>query len=274
MEKNQTLGPAQSIYVGAFIGFNQTLTSLPFWTMKTRMQCGYQFSISPKILYKGFGPAVSSITLMSVSQVFCTTTAHRLFYSAPSTNSTEATHSDLNSTQRIFSALTGGAASTIISNPVGVVITQQHKHPNSTFNDTAIHLTKKYGISRFYISFACNSVINSSFTFGFFAAYPILKTSFKSIFPNEIVSTTAASLCTGLLSGIISQPFDTVKTLQEKNADEAKKPLSYYFKTLYKKHGLLKFYTGFIPAVASTTVAATVAGILVEKSENYFLNKK
>ncbi|MDP3704516.1 MAG: MC/SLC25 family protein [Legionellaceae bacterium] len=271
-EVKKMLDPISSAYVGALVGVLQTAASLPFWSIKTRKQCGYPFSIDPRILYKGVFPATASITLMSVSQVCCTTAIHRWF--RKEVNKHHETIEPESQTQRIISALAGGASSTIISNPVGVVITQQHKHDNSTFIQTAIDLSKHHGLGRFYISAVGNGIINSIFTFAFYAAYPLLKTQCSDHLHNELISTIASGICIGLLTGTFTQPFDTIKTLQEKAADEQKISFRKSLKTIYKTRGALGFYSGFIPAVTSTATAVTVAGLLVDKAESHFMNQK
>lgn len=271
MESNKQperiLQPHESIIAGGIAGFSQSIVSLPFWAMKVRTQCGYSFTLDPRILYKGFGAATGSIAFMSVAQVFFSTIVHQHIHA-----DSKASASD--STERIMSAFSGGVLSTVISNPVGIVVTQQHKHTNTTFRYNALRLYKQYGFRRFYISFLGNGVVNSTFTLGFYGIYPSLQNNFQYHFPNKTMSSIMTGLALGFITGIISQPFDTTKTLQENDADITKKPLSHYFKSIYKRQGIRGFYVGFFPAALATSTATICAGMTVEAAEDYFANKK
>lgn len=268
-ETMPVLKPWQSLLVGTIAGITQSVVSFPFWTMKVRQQCHLPRTFDPRILYKGFVPATVAITCMSIAQVYCTTVIHRWLHQAHSTDSTEE-----NSFERIQAALIGGAVATMVSNPIGVVITQQHKINNPHFTNTLRGLVEKRGYSSLYISFFCNLTINTAFTLSFYALYPMLYQSMTRGDHQEVIATFTASCCLGLIMSSLLQPLDTLKTAQEYHVDERSLYLSAQLREQARPQNLRALYRGFFPAAVSTISAVAAAGLVLQKAENHFLHSQ
>jgi len=258
------LNPRQSLLAGGLAGMVQSIVSLPFWTMKVRKQCRLPWTLELGVLYKGFFPATFAITSMSIAEVCFTTIIHRWIHNTDG--------ADENSFERINAALIGGTAATIVSNPIGVVITQQHKMNSAHFMKTLYALVAKQGYRSLYVSLVCNWAINAAFTLSFYALYPIMHQRIIRHEYQEIFATLTASLALGLVMSALLQPLDTLKTAQEYHIDEQFRSLRSQFSELSRSKNMrASFYRGFFPATISTVSAITAANFVLHQTERYYL---
>lgn len=247
---------SQSIVIGSVAGGVEVLADHPLWTIKTRLQQGQPFTLNPSVLYCGMIPNIASMIPITALQVGLDAGARKwVFKDAP-----------LSDKQRMGSAFLAGVGSSFVSCPTEMVMTRQGMAA-STFYEAVDSLYRSEGVRGFYRGLSATALREGGFTTFFLAGAPILKAKMKPYCSNEAVATLASGVGAGIGATMVSQAFDTIKTVQQ----TAKTPLqvTQAVTNIYSGQGVYGFFKGSIPRGTRVASAVTIMGAVKEKLEEY-----
>ncbi len=251
----------QNLIIGSGAGAIEVLVDHPLWSIKTRMQCGYSFTLNPRLLYLGIIPNVASMTPITGIQVGLDCWFQHAFFKD---------RKELSCVERIGSAFVAGMGSSFASCPTELVMTAQKK-TGSGFCMAGDYLVSNHGWRSLFRGLPATMMREGIFTAFFLAGTPMIKAIAQPYFAKDYTASLIAGMGSGFCATIVSQSADTLKTIQQ--AADPQSPLSLRgaAKTLYENKGLFGFFKGGIPRGARVMSAVTIMGFLTEKMEAFFL---
>lgn len=247
---------------GGFAAAIEVLLDHPFWSLKTRYQNdnipkNQKFTVDPRILYRGFLPNILSMMPITALQVG---TAQGLKTALHSNN--ENPPSDLNTLS--YNAA-GGAFSSIISSPTELAMTRQT--PQIGFSTTLKHIYQECGWRGVTIGMPGTAMRDAKFTVGFGFGAPYLKNQFTPYVP-ENIAKLSGGICAGIICAFASQPWDTLKTMQQTQV-KAFTPMLNLAKSTYQQQGINGFYKGSAFRMARVASAVMIMGEANERVNQY-----
>jgi len=173
-----------------------------------------------------------------------------------------------------LAAFLGGTISaTIISAPVGnVIVTQQEKSlgPFRAIN----FIIKNYGLSRFTTGTLPLIYREGIYSCSVFYFPSVIERNLNRISHNKnetatsIKSSLGASVISGMVAAVLSQPFDVITTRMQKN-EVRKGPLA-TAQNIYYKEGIKRFFSGLIFRGYAVVAGVVVMHHVVESVKSYF----
>jgi hypothetical protein len=255
---------AESVGIGTVTGVATVSAYLPLWTIKTRMQGDMPFTLNPRILYKGYGLALVTMVPMKMIQIFTSSRVENA--------TSDANANTVSSKQRIYSAFAGGICSSMVTNMLNLVTTQQHKQKQKSPRATAQMIKKQLGFRAFFVGYPTIAVAEGLYTSAYYGFFPPLKQFVNSYVHNEPVAAIAAGVLAGASTAVITQPLDRIKTTQHLRVDEQDaRGVTQCIRSLYKDHGIrVGFFKGLLPRTMSLVAAVVVAGSAADITESAY----
>lgn len=259
------LTSSERLLIGFLAGAAEVGIDHPLWTLKTRLQCGYPFTLDPKVLYRGM-----------LSSAVCDMGITAIQFGASDFVSHKYPVSSDEHINRTTGGIVGGAASTVIGTPVELGLTYQQKH-NVGFLKSLTEIIEKRGtVSSLYTGNVCLGLRNVFYTCGFFSLAPFLK--FKVLSESKI-HDKSWSLLFGMVAGaicsVVSQPLDNIKTFQhQKVLKYASGSITEGIKTIYKTRGMYGFFIGTQLRALRVVLATGIVHTITDSCETAILSKK
>lgn len=257
----EVLSFKESLLIGGATGATEVCINLPLWAIKMRAQCDLPFTMDPKILYRGFSIAFLSMT---------TTTALQLMSSSSLENYTLGNGKIVTYEQRVLSAFAGGAVAALVFGPINLIGTQQHKHNYKSFYYSALVTRNKLHFKGLFVGTPGTALSDGIFTCAFFGIYPWMKVKTQNSNNNEYLTKYSAGAATGFSAAIISHPIDTIKTYQQRMADNKSMKMLEACQKIYKEKGFYGFFKAFPQRSIWLSSAVTVAGVAADNYETIF----
>ncbi|MCS5708819.1 MC/SLC25 family protein [Candidatus Berkiella cookevillensis] len=260
-EKKSILG--SSLASGGIAGAVEVLIDHPFWTLKTRYQDDRippkeKFTFNPSVLYRGWLPNMSStipVTAMQVGTVAAISTFRHDDHNPP----TEM--------EKIAYNAVGGGFSATISGPTELIMTQQT--PERGFFATMKHIYANEGLKGFGRGMAGTAIRDAKFTVGYGFAAPYMKERFSQLM-SEGQASMAGGAVAGVAVGVLSQPWDTLKTAQQTGSPL---PLWALAKEKLRKEGISGMYKGSVWRMSRVASAVMIMGEVNQRVSNYLKPK-
>lgn len=253
--------------VGGISGAGEALINHPLWVWKTRFQCGEAFTLKPSVIYKGLISNVNFMAFVTSFRVGCMDLyVHRV---CKTNNPTFY--------QNALGAFGGGVTTAIFTSPLEFVLTQkqttQYAASRQSFLPMYSRIILNHGLKAALTGIGSVAIRDGFNSFGFFSLSPHFKKSLKE---QNAFSEANASLLGGVSAGVcataISQPFDTIKTLQHAKFNT----VGYEYLTAFKSaryildnEGLKGMYKGFLWRSARAASAAVILPNVAEKLRCY-----
>lgn len=253
----------QSIITGSVAGAAEVLVDHPLWTIKTRLQRGEPFTLNLSLLYRGILPNVLSMVPITAMQVTLNTSLQKLCYR--DTN-------NLSSFQRVASAFVAGVASAFVTCPTEMVMTYQGSS-GGRFTRAFKQLVNAGGWGCLLTGLPATAIREGLFAGFFLAGTPILKSNIKAHCSNDYVASLSAGICAGIGAAIVTQAFDTIKTVQQSAAVTDPIIIQGAIKKLYSAYGVSGFFKGSVPRGARMVSGVTIMSWVNEKMEKTLSNK-
>ncbi|KTD74022.1 MC/SLC25 family protein [Legionella tucsonensis] len=254
-EKKNNLSIFQSIVSGSVTGAFEVFVDHPLWSIKTRMQKGDPFTLSPQVLYRGILPNAASMIPITAVQVGL----NRIFQKWFLGNKYE-----LSDAQKLTSAFAAGVGSSLISCPTEMIMT----HQKTGFISTGLNLVRQGGWPRLYTGLMATMLREGLFSTFFLVVTPILKVRIKEYYPNDYAASLLAGMLAGVGATLTSQKFDVVKTAQQSSITV--NPAG-FFKTAQKLHttqGVYGFFKGGFPRGLRVMSAVTLMSWMNERMDD------
>ena len=275
-KENQDISMKRSIFIGATAGVAEILINHPLWVMKTRRQCSYSFTLNPFILYKGITYHAFSETLLAIFQI---ATSIQLEQKLKNNQNFEPFfHQNTFNSGALMGSLIGGGLSGFITGPTELIMTQQQKNAitnknmyTNDFSKIINLITKDYGYKRLFLGSPCTAIRESLYTCGFFTGTPIVARKLDKHLNNKTLSSSISGAITGILSAIVTHPFDTIKSIQQDAAFRTVKLHAFEAaKAIYNKNGYKGFFSGIGERSLRVASATAVIGTVIEKMKPSF----
>ena len=255
---------SHSIIAGFFSGAAEGFSTAPFNALKVQKQYVGKYTFDPAVLYRG--SLITSFT-MAVCISLRITVNDILLYRLPP----EGSSFQNNTLYKGACAFLGGMSSSIFLGPVELGTTLQQKAPanmRSTFLKTIKDLSLKKGyliLSTGVLGVGMrDGFVNAGFLY-FASAYRDL---YAGLGYSDALGHLFAGISGGLTAQILSQPFDTVKTIRQGNADVENQGANRYsqiIKGIYSRKGLVGFYAGSIWRGARIVSGVTLLSIVTPR---------
>lgn len=258
--KKQKLKPLESIGIGTVTGFATVSVYLPLWAIKMRVQCDLPFTLNPRVLYRGYSIGLATMVPVTAFEIF----------NASQVESVISSENMVTARQRIFSSFVGGLTSSLITNPLNLIGTQQHKYGTTPLN-TIKTLTSQFGIRGIYVGLPTIAIADGIFSCAFWGVFPLIKHYANNYSENQTLSSFTAGVGAGLPTAILTHPLDLIKTVQHQHADEkGKNGFIHCVKEIYSKYGSVGFFRGLVPRTIGMTATVLTAGITADGVESIY----
>lgn len=166
----------------------------PLVVIKNSIQCDREISFNPTKLYKGIFINAGSMSVITAVQF----SGYSFFYNNLNTCS-------------LSSALLAGACSSVIASPFELAVVQRNKHFHSNSSSLFKMLYNNHGTKFLSKGLLSCCMRESIFTTGLLSFGPFI----ESKLDNTTHKSLYASTISGIVSGVASHPFDTIKANQQ-----------------------------------------------------------
>lgn len=200
------LNVQQSAVVGALAGTIEVLIQQPTIAWKNATQFNKPLSFAPSSLYRGVSINALSIAPITALQFSTYTLGTQL-----TTSNTPAT--------QISIAAFAGFMSSLVATPAERVMIQQQRSGQSLIQ--SLRLVRAHAPMRGIRLAAARDAI---FAGGYLALAPVLSTAIAE--QPDAMQRAAGAISAGLIAGVCSHPFDTMKTVVQAAAPGTLAPLS------------------------------------------------
>lgn len=234
----------------------------PFWSLKTRYQNNnipqnQKFTVDPRILYRGFVPNILSMMPITALQVGTAQGLKTVLHP-----NEENPPSDLNMLG--YNAI-GGAFSSFISGPTELAMTRQTSQ--ISFSSALTNIYREQGLKGLTVGMFGTAMRDSKFTVGFGFGAPYLKNQLTPYMP-ENAAKVSGGIAAGVICALASQPWDTLKTMQQAQT-KVFTPMLNLAKTTYQQQGVAGFYKGSAFRMGRVAAAVMIMGEANEQVSKY-----
>ena len=244
------LNTLQSFMIGATSGLAEVLTTHPLFIMKTNVQQGLSIPFKLSSLYKGVGANALSFSPITSIQVGASQWMEQHFFAGQTTK-----------LQKMGAAFFGGALASVISCPSEKIMTIQNNN-NWSLIQSLREQVKRNGLKGLFSGQMATLWRDGGFSVCFLMVQPILKAYMNESNKNETSSALIAGMASGVAATILTQPFDTIKNIQQSSSS----PVG-FFKTA-QQLGMKALYKGSLSRGASVTLSITLMSMLKEQLES------
>ncbi len=242
----------ESYVVGAMTGLLEACVTNPFFVVKTKMQQNKPWHLTPAAYYKGLtANALGSMPITAIQVGANKWIQSRIFNNHPTY------------IQQVGAAFTAGALSSFISCPVEMIMILQNDHPKTSVLKLLNWQFKTKGLSGFFVGQLATSLREGVFSVFFLAATPMIKTKLKSCGLDDASSTILAGISSGIPAALITQPVDTIKTIQQSSVDSSQG----FFKTA-KNMTKYTLFNGIAARTSSLILSITLMDWVKERLED------
>lgn len=255
--QNEKLSVAQSLFSGSVAGALEVLANHPFWTIKTRVQKKEDFTLNPRVLYRGILASAASEVPITAIQLGLNRGLQLYAF---------GDQKDLSASQRLASAFTAGVGSAFISCPTEMVITAQGTL-ESNFYTAGLQVFQQRGFKGFYTSLPATGMREGLFTAFFLGVTPLVKTWLRPYSTNENSLHIFSGVISGVAATVVSQLFDTVKTDQQTVGLNQPVNFNSSVKKIYRESGVLGFFKGGLARGARVASAVTLMSWVTDSLE-------
>lgn len=202
------LSTIENYAIGALAGLAEVLVTNPFFVVKTKMQQNKPWLLTPAAYYKGSTANALGFMPITAIQVGANKWIQsKIFNNHPT------------STQIVEAAFTAGVLSSFVSCPVERIMILQNEHPKTSISKLLSWQLKTKGLSGFFVGQLATSLREGGFGVFFLAAPPVIKSKLKSHGLDDASSGILAGVSSGIAATLTTQPFDTIKTIQQSAVD-------------------------------------------------------
>lgn len=249
MKKNE-LSTIENYSIGALTGLTEVIATNPLFVIKTKIQQNKPWILSPSAYYRGFIPNAIGFMPITAIQVGSNQWIQSNIFNNQATN-----------IQKIGSAFTAGALSSLISCPVERIMTIQNDQPTTKLSKIFLqHMSW-----RLFMGQLATSLREGGFSIFFLAAPLVIKEKLKLYDFDDTASSAIASVTSGIAASFLTQPFDTIKTTQQSSAH----PLGFLKAAQYL--GFQGLFKGMLARSTSVVISITLMDWVKTNLENGFM---
>ena len=204
------LSAIENYAIGALTGLSEVLVTNPFFVVKTKLQQNKPWLLTPAAYYKG--STVNALGFMPITAI--QVGANKWIQSKIFNN--HPTYM-----QKVEGAFTAGVLSSFVSCPVERIMILQNNHPNDSASKLLSGQLNTKGFSGFFVGQLATSLREGVFSVFFLAILPVIKSKLKSDGLDDAASSVLAGVSSGIALTLLTQPVDTIKTIQQSAVDSS-----------------------------------------------------
>lgn len=245
--------PVWDLFRGGLVGMIEvTICGQPFVYLKNMVQQGITPASNPLHWYRGFGVHASSMVPITALQMGANNMVQRALI-----GSSARTLSD---TDKVIAALSAGAVTSTVAGPSELVMLYQ-QNSGTSFVNAARQVYQRFGVFGFGKGMGLVAARDGIFTLGYINAGPKVQQLVKEK-TGSTAAGVAGSIGVGIAVGLVTHPFDTIKT----EVMRPEKPKGYNFLQatgdLYRKGGFSTFFKGALPRTCRVVGSVIIYGNL------------
>jgi len=239
--------------IGCVAGVAEVAVDQPLVYIKNMVQQGKKITLNPLIWWRGAGVNAASLAPITAMQVATTNALLKgLNNKQPS------------GAEQTAAAFTAGALSGLVSGPAENVMLHQQNSGNTVYNTTKT-LLQTHGMRGLYRGVTPAMLRDGGFTAGYMGLLPMLKKQLeKHTSMNEPTATLASGVGSGLVVGVVTHPFDRVKTYMQATLSE-KESMATTFANVYRNESLKGLFKGLAARSTRVSMAVTIMGTVTDK---------
>ena len=209
------LSSGENTLLGVVAGTEVLLIVQPLLFWKNSVQQGLSVSFNPRVVYRGLGVSASSQALVSGAQFFSTGQIKRAL--------TGGEDRRLTNSETVGAALVGGAVSGLVCGPCELVMIQQQRFGGTLLSTTG-RLLRDHGVAAMGRGLLPTVVREASYCCGYLGIAPAMSRTFEEMSSGRqshgessggATARVLGALVGGVIAGVASHPFDTVKTCMQ-----------------------------------------------------------
>lgn len=243
-----------AVYVGVVASSIETLVNHPLQIIKIRVQGNHLFTLNPVILYRGL-----TLSILSTAPVIVTQVVIHRFVQSKIQISTETPPKSYS----LLSAFLAGYFSAYVASPMELLLAiMQEKKERPTYEICSE--IYGYGLKRFFTGVTGTGLRIGIPACGFLEGVPYAQKQLKNVIENDWANMVVSGSTVGIMSAILSQPFDMIKT-QQQFAVRQTLSIRKSCQKIYREHGFLGFFKGGTARIARVTSAVTILAAITQR---------
>mmetsp|Transcript_51359 Transcript_51359/g.164194 ORF Transcript_51359/g.164194 Transcript_51359/m.164194 type:complete len:302 (+) Transcript_51359:145-1050(+) len=261
----QGLSPLMHTCIGAATGMIECAVNQPLVGWKNAVQDKRPIPMDLRGMYRGVFINAGAFGPITAVQFGVNRVVEQLIMEPGQVQTT--------SSQKMTCALTAGFFSSVITSPAEMIMIQQQRTGMGLGETVASMYRRCGGASIFKRGFSLTATRDMIHCGGYLGMCPILMDYFKgleSFKDNQKTATVLGGSCAGVVVGISTHPFDTIKTRFQANIGEDAVRTGYTSVrstsvSLYQEGGLPLLYAGGVPRLIRLIFAMNLLAVLKDK---------
>jgi len=208
-----SLSPVENTLLGVVSGTEVLLVVQPMIFWKNAAQQGLAFTADPRTVYRGLGASAAAQALITGTQFFSTGFVKRAL--------TGGENRALTHYEMVGAAAAGGGLSGLICGPLELMMIQQQRHGGSLGSTVSRLVNGVGGVGTFSRGIVSSVIREGAYCCGYLGIAPALSRFFEEKLTGKVAdgessggakARVAGALVGGIFAGVVSHPFDTIKT--------------------------------------------------------------
>jgi len=212
-----SLTQVENTLLGMVSGTEVLLIVQPMIFWKNAVQQGLAFTANPRTVYRGLGASASAQALITGTQFFSTGYIKHTM--------TGGVERRLTNLETVSAALVGGCISGLVCGPLELLMIQQQRHGGSLVATASKLLHSRSKTLAFTRGLIPTVVREGAYCCGYLGIAPAMSRMFEELSTGKPMGDTESSggaqarvlgaLAGGVFAGVVSHPFDTMKTCMQ-----------------------------------------------------------
>lgn len=231
----QRLTKTENATVGALAGVADITCIQWAYYMKNARQQGLPLTLNPFVLYRGYAANCMNISMGTCFQFVANGAIESILMKDGPRKLTPA--------EQLSSGFVAGFASGIVASPFELIMTQQQLNGKSIGTNTYGLVTQ----GQILRGFVPTCFREGVFSMAYLGMAPVIRTKLGEAMPgtSEEGLRIVAAVCGAAACGILSHPFDTVKTCMQGDVEQTKYgSMTKAFSRIHSDGGIPALYRG------------------------------
>jgi len=209
----EQLSEGENVLLGSCAAFCEAIVLQPTLYWKNAAQQGLEFTLNPRVLYRGLGASLANEMGQMGFQYGTTGFCKKLILRGKN-------RSSCNPYEEMFAALLGGALVAPLATTLECTMIQQQRF-GGTFLGTPARISKQYGAMSIFRGFIPCAIRDAIYVGGLLGVTPILQNYLmKEHKMSLLTSGFYSSIVGGIFAGFITCPFDAMSTVMKGDMEQ------------------------------------------------------
>jgi len=234
----QQLSGIENAIVGVLAGSIEVCIDQPMIYLKNSQQQSLNFTLNPRMLYRGLGTSICNTGTTTCVQFISTGYAKQII--------TGGINREMSIAENLLAGFMGGSVSGVFRTPVELTMIQQQRFGWCAW-DAVSKIVSTCGVTGLTRGMFPTILREAIFAAGMLGMCPSMQTHLERV--HDMSSSSArvtAAISTGICYAFVTHPIDTVTTCMQ--GDIEQKKFTNFFKTfrvIYSQRGLQRLYLGW-----------------------------